>query len=154
MKTLILFESKMGYTKGCADYLNENIEDSVIFDVKSREYNLMDYDTILIGAPIYQGKIEKKTSRLLKIHKIKLLKRKLGIFCAGMNQSEFNFAVQESLPPDIFYHAEIVHCGGKIELKKLTIKEKLIIRRKLGIKKSEEVNHTGSMKKFLEWAKK
>lgn|GEM_PF-2001594 len=151
MKTLILYETRTGYTKECADTLHSNIKDSHIFDITSKDYSLNDFDTILVGAPIYIGEIEKKTSRFFHIHKLKLLNKKLGIFCAGMNKEEFSMAVQNSLPPDVFYHAEIVHCGGRIEYKKLTFREKLTLRRRLGIKKSENMSNENEVESFIEW---
>lgn len=153
MKTLILYETKKGYTLHCADFIKKNIENSEIFDVRSDEYNLDDYDTVLVGAPIYIGKIEKKTARFFFIHQQKLLKKRLGIFCAGMNKEEFNKAVQESIPPNIFYHAEIVHCGGKIEYKKLSLKEKFTVWRYLGITKSDEYDNMNDVSSFLHWAR-
>ena len=61
MKTLILYESKMGYTEKCARILNRKIQGSDIFDIESNDYNLNDYDKILIGAPIYIGELFSKS---------------------------------------------------------------------------------------------
>ena len=149
MKTLILYESKMGFTKKCADYLYNKISDSDIYDIENEKFNLNDYDKILIGAPIYKGKLEKITKKFVSNNKFLLLEKKLGVFCAGMNSKEFHTAVQDSLPPNVFYHAEIVHCGGVIDYKKLNIKEKLTLWRRLKIRKSEELEKLDSLDSLI-----
>lgn len=82
------------------------------------------------------------------------MRKKLGIFCAGMNQQEFNTAVQDSLHPDIFYHAEIVHCGGKLNFDKISLIDKITVKRKLGITESIEIKKDVEMKAFIEWVNK
>ncbi len=153
MKTLIIYETKSGFTEECARTIKNQIPDSVMMDIHSDEFDINDFETILIGAPIYEGEIEHYTSRYFSIHKLKLMKKRLGIFCAGMNTEEFNYAVQESMPPDIFYEAKIVHCGGRIKYKNLSLKEKFIVRRRLGIKHDEEINNSEKMEQFINWAK-
>ena len=151
MKTLILYDTKKGFTKGCAEKITRQVEDSYIIEINSTEFTLEDYDTILIGAPIYRGKIEKSVIKFIREKKGKLLDKKIGIFCAGMNKEEFYLAVQNSLPPEIFYRAQIVHCGGKIDYTKLSIIQKLTIKRRLGINSSVELEKTEDMLEFIDW---
>ena len=136
MKTLILYQSLYGYTKRCAEYLNLKIDNSDMFDIKSKDYCLEDYEKILIGAPLYIGEIEKTAKKYIEDNKFVLLERKLGLFCAGMSKEEFHIAVQDSLPPNIFYHADIIHCGGVVDFPKLTLREKYTIWRRLKVRKS------------------
>ena len=149
MKTLILYESKMGFTKKCADYLHTKIIDNDIYDIEDKKYKLKDYDRILIGAPIYIGEIEKTTKDFINNNKLLLLEKELGLFCAGMNSEEFHIAVQDSLPPNIFYHADIVHCGGVIDYKRLNLREKFTIWRRLRIRKSQEAEKLDSLDSLI-----
>jgi menaquinone-dependent protoporphyrinogen oxidase len=151
MKTLILYETKMGFTQQCAETLHNQLKESVMQDIHDESYDLNDYDTILVGSPIYIGELEQFTKRFFIRHKPELMKKKLGIFCAGMNREEFNLAVQNSLPPDIFYHANIVHCGGQIDMDKLSFKQKFTIRRRLGIKENSKVENPGKIDEFVKW---
>lgn len=153
MKTLILYETKTGYTKGCAEFLHKNIENSEMLNIHSNLYKIEDYDQILVGAPIYIGELEYDNARFFFTKEKQLLKKRLGIFCAGMNKAEFNLAIQSSLPPNVFYHAEIVHCGGKIEYDTLSRKEKKIVRKRLGITDSKSIDNVESMQLFLKWAR-
>ena len=150
MKTLILYESKMGFTKKCAEHLHSKIEGSELFDIEGGGYILKNYEKVIIGAPIYVGEIEDYTKDFIKRNKLTLLDRKLGLFCAGMNKEEFHIAVQDSLPVDIFYHAEIVHCGGVIDYAKLNLREKYTIWRRLKIRKSLEDEHLESLDSLID----
>lgn len=136
MNTLILYESKMGFTEKCAKHLNSKIIGSELYDIKSNDYLLEDYDRVIIGAPIYIGEIEEITKKFIDDNKFILLEKKLGLFCAGVNKEEFHIAVQDSLPAEIFYHADIVYCGGVIDYHRLSLKEKYTIWRRLKIRRS------------------
>ncbi len=79
----------------------------------------------------------KETAKIfIEDHKFDLLDRKLGLFCSGLSKEEFHIAVQDSLPPNIFYHADIIHCGGVLDYSLLNWKEKYTIWRRLKIRKS------------------
>lgn len=134
MKTLILYESKKGFTKKCGKFLYGKIDNCDIFPIESKDFDMNNYDRVLIGAPIYSGELEEYTQKFIKKHKFLLLEKELGLFCSGMNRVEFHTAIQDSLPPNIFYHAKIVHCGGVIDYSLLTLKEKYTIWRRLRIK--------------------
>ncbi len=151
MKTLILYETQKGFTKECGEKLLENLEDAYLFDIRKGKFNLEEYDVILVGAPIYEGKIDKVTIKFFESNKWKLLDRKLGVFCAGMNTQEFNQAMQESLPGEIFLHAEIVHCGGRINYDTLSWKEKRILKKRLGIKKSDFLDYSFKLNELVKW---
>ncbi len=133
---MILYETKKGYTKKCAEILHSKIKNSDIFSITEKGYRLKDYDKILIGVPLYVGEIEKITKEFISRNKPILLNKKLGIFVSGMAEKEFHIAVQDSLPPNIFYHAEIVDCGGVLNYSMLTLREKYTIWRRLKIRKS------------------
>jgi menaquinone-dependent protoporphyrinogen oxidase len=138
-----------------ADRIYIRIPESDMFDMHDSElYNIEEYDTIVVGAPIYEGAIIKDAERFFKENKKILLKKRLGIFCSGMNSAEFNQAVQKSLPPDIFYDAELVHCGGRVIFKELSFWDKRTIKRRLGITEDEILENTEKMEEFIKWIKK
>lgn len=151
MKTLILYESQKGFTKECGEHILNLLEDTVLLDIKKDKYNLEEYDIVLVGAPIYEGKIDKTTVDFFKNNKWKLLDRKLAVFCAGMNTGEFNQTMQESLPGEIFLHAEIVHCGGRINFDTLNRKEKRVLKKRLGIKNSDFLDYFYKLDELAKW---
>ena len=153
MKTLILYETQKGYTKSCGEKLHSSLEDAILLDINKDQFDLNDFDIVVVGAPIYEGEIEETTRKFFSDNKWKLLDKKLGIFCAGMNTEEFNKAMQQSLPSDIFIHAEIVHCGGKINYETLSRKEKRILKRRLGIKESNHLDYSYKLDELVKWIK-
>lgn len=151
MKTLILYETRKGYTKNCGIKLHDSIADSDLKDIMKDKYDISEYEIILVGAPIYEGTIDNITKKFFQNNKWKLLDKKLGIFCAGMNTKEFNKAMQESLPADIFIHAEIIHCGGRIVYETLKWKEKRILKRRLGITASDHLDYSHKLEELIKW---
>lgn len=151
MKTLILYDTINGFTKDCAQNISTRVNDSSVYEISSEEFRLEDYETILIGAPIYRSKINKNVIDFITEKMAKLLDKKLGMFCAGMNKQEFHLAVQNSLPVEFFYRAKIVHCGGKINFAQLSLLQKLTVKRRLGIKASVSLEKKEEMTKFIAW---
>lgn len=153
MKVLILYETQKGFTKECGEKILAQLEDADLRDIQRDKYDISEYDVIVVGAPIYEGRIDKYTERFFKDNKWKLLNKKLGIFCAGMNTKEFNMAMQESLPGDIFLHAEIIHCGGRIQYDALSKKEKRVVKKRLGITQSDSLEYPHKIDAFIKWIK-
>lgn len=153
MKTLITFETKYGYTKECAEKIASKLPDATVLDVNSQAISIDDYDRIIIGVPIYKSTLEQDSQNFITKNQVKLLKKPLGIFCSGMNKEEFNYAVQNSLPAEIFYHSTIVHSGGKVDFTKLSFFDKRTIKRRLGITSSIESTNTKELNDFIEHMK-
>lgn len=59
MKTIILYESKSGFTKGCAEELLSNLEEAEMKNI-AEEANLKEYDTILMGHLFIKVRLIKK----------------------------------------------------------------------------------------------
>jgi menaquinone-dependent protoporphyrinogen oxidase len=138
MKTLILYNSKKGFTLKCAEYLHNEIKDSDLFSIDSKEFNFEDYEKVLIGAPIYFGGVNKDVVKFLNKNRVILLKKKLGMFYSGMNKEDISKTVQESLPADLFYHAEIVHSGGAYYFEKMNFLQRMIVKKVANVYKTTE----------------
>lgn len=151
MKTIILYESKYGYTKECAIKIKDRVENSDLFDVKSGEFNLKEYDTILIGSPIIKGEFVKEIITFLKQYHSVLMNKKVGIFCSGMDKKEFNLAVQNSMPAELFYSAKIIHCGGEINMSKLSFRDRRTIKKRLNIIDSIRIDNEKPYEDFIKW---
>lgn len=149
MKTLILYNSKTGFTLKCATYLKDEIEGSVMFPFESKQYDITEYDKILIGAPIYFGGINKKIISFVSKNKTQLLKKELGMFYSGMKYEDFSKTVQNSLPPEIFYHASIIHSGGAYYFEKLNFINRFFIKRIAKVYKTTEDFHIENLKDLL-----
>ena len=132
MKKAILYTSKHGFTKECAEYLASKMENAEVREIQM-EFDFAPYDHIIFGSFIYEGEIYKEAQKFLKKYKAKLLNRKLDIFCSGLDKKDYEHAIQTSLDPEIFYHASIVCPGGQIKLNNLSYFEKRTIKKRIGI---------------------
>lgn len=151
MKTVVLYESKKGYTEECAKYISRRVEDCDVFEIHDFDKDLNEYDNILIGSPIYEGEIGNYTEDFFSRKKHLLLDKRLGIFCAAMNSEEFNKAMQERVPVEVFIHAKIIHCGGQVDFETLKRKEKRILKKRLGITKSESLKGKSKLDDLVKW---
>lgn len=149
MKTLILYHTVTGFTKKCTDYLHSNIDDSKVSEVDSTDFSLDDYDKVLIGAPIYYGKINKKVVKFIKINEKQLLKKELGFYFSGMLEDDFNKTLQTCLPAEIFYHAKVVHNGGAYDFDKLNFIQKLFVKRLTKTYETTEDFREDQLKKLI-----
>lgn len=133
MKQMILYDSKYGFTKKVAEFIHANLSDSEIHKITDFNQNLSTVSEIFIGTYIYKGEMSKETSKFLKKYKVSLLKQKLKIFCSALDKTDFNNALQNSIDPEIFYHATIINCGGEVVLSSLKKSEKKELKNRLNV---------------------
>ena len=133
MKKVIIYDTLYGFTKSCSEFVYDNMYVVDMYEIDSDLYNINGYSEVLIGTYVYKGAVSEKTQEFLKMNKTRLLDKKLKIFCSALDKSDFNHALQTSLDPDIFYHAEIANSGGKIQLSKLSFFEKRLIKKRINI---------------------
>ncbi|HIE4742437.1 hypothetical protein KLL39_05205 [Clostridioides difficile] len=121
MKTLIVYATKYGCTKKCAEILKSYLKGEVdILSAKSSKINMAQYDNVIVGGSVYMGKMRKEITQFCK-HNIKqLLRKKLGLFacCYTPNGTEGFF---ESLfPLELLNHASYTTTvGGEMDYEKM-----------------------------------
>ena len=128
MKTMIVYASKSGTTKTCAEMLAHEIDGvTTLIDIVSQEPDLSDYDTILIGGPIRYGRLHSAVKEFMHNHKSELLDKEIGLFicCGNEQQAEQHFT--DNFPPELLAHA-LAHesFGGEIRLDALSFIERLV----------------------------
>ncbi len=137
MKVLILYDTKHGFTKKCARYLNDKLSESCIYEL-SEIFDILEFDKILLGSYIYMGEISRKAVDFLKTHRKILLKKELGIFCSALDKNDYLNALQKSLEPEIFYHAKIVLPGGSVKLEELNFFDKRKLKKRINVTENTE----------------
>ena len=143
MKTLILYGSKHGCTEKCAYLLGERLGTADVVDLnKSCQIPLDAYDGVIIGSSVYAGQISKAVRQYCSANLAALQQKQLGLFvCCGqpekaMSQLELGF------PEELVQSAIIKgYFGYQLDMKKLNLLERLIVRA-LGRHKDElEIKH-------------
>ena len=121
MKILIVYGTKYGCTKKCAELLKSYLHGEVtVASAKSVGVPLKDYDVVFVGGSVYMGKMRKEVVRFCKRHKKQLMKKRLGIFvCCYTPNSTCGF-IETLLPQEILDHASYVTCvGGEMNYEKM-----------------------------------
>lgn len=141
MKQIIIYDTDKGFTKKCALFLQENLQDSEVVAMESFSGSFTEYDEVYIGTYIIKGVISKTTQKFLKQQYTALLDKKLKLFVSALDKSDYDHALQTSLHPEIFYRSKIVNCGGRIVFEDLTLLEKRAVKKFLDTKEDVEVFH-------------
>lgn len=123
MKTLILYSTKYGCTKKCAEILKSYLNGDVyILHIKSAPASLTEYDTVLIGGSIYMGKIQKEITRFCKHNTKQLLQKKLGLFACCYTPNGTDGFFETLFPKELLCHASYVTAvGGEMNYEKMNV---------------------------------
>ena len=132
MSTLIVFSSKYGYTESCVNILSKEIKDEVtVINLKNTQnINLSKYNKIIIGGPIYMGKIQKEVKEFCLNNLEELKNKKIGLFICGMQKEKIiNNQILENFPPELINIALITsHFGGDLYYDKMNFFDKIIAK--------------------------
>lgn len=125
----MLYHSKQGHTKTCIDYLNNRTDDTCVVPVQDFTASLDEYDSVIIGTPVYMGNIHKMIKTFIQQHEQTLLQKSLTIVVCAMNDSEYEAMIQRNFTESIRNHARIVHAGGGYNFKRLNFLERFIVKK-------------------------
>ena len=85
MKTAIVYATKYGCTKECAEILKTYLHGEVnILSAKADKINLSQYDAVFIGGSVYMGKIQKEITQFCKRNLKQLLHTKITSLDKGI----------------------------------------------------------------------
>jgi menaquinone-dependent protoporphyrinogen oxidase len=142
MKTLIVYSSKNGFTKGMADLLQDQIEGEVHAQNCSKDYSvdLTQFDNVIIGSPMYFGKMNSAVLEFCEKYQGLLLTKKVGLFATGADETTALDVLLKTIPDDLAKHADIkAYFGYAFDFDKMSFIHKLIIK-KVVKKTSSEKN--------------
>ncbi|MFL8710290.1 flavodoxin domain-containing protein [Clostridioides sp. GD02377] len=132
MNTIIIYSSKYGCTKDCANILKNKLSDNItIFDINDSnpKIELSKFDTIIIGSSIYVGSVSKKI-RILCNDNIELLnKKRVGVFlCCGFSEQADKY-LKSNFPASLLENANAIGIfGSEARLEKMKFLDKLIMK--------------------------
>lgn len=115
MKAIILYASKSGAAKECAERLSVqlNCPYTDLAQQKTKT-DIREYETIIIGTGVRMGKIYKPAKVFIRQNLDILLTKKSAIFLCNAYPDTFQKAVAKNLPGELIQHAvSIKSFGGK-----------------------------------------
>ena len=120
MKILIGYYTKSGTTAKCAELLKKQFHNHTteLVDLATAQPHLEDYDTVLLGAPIRMGRMDKRFRAYLKANERALGEVRLGIFaCCGATELAGE-VMERSVPKSLAAHAIAQDSfGGELNVK-------------------------------------
>lgn len=139
MQTLILYATKYGYTEKLANVLLRQRLHVDLQHITEFNNDFSKYDEVIIGTPIYMGKINKKVQKLFDSYKHELLDKELKVFLCGMNNKDESIVVETNFDNDIKKHAKIKYVGGAYQFKKMNFFFRAIVKSIAKTDKDQEV---------------
>jgi len=142
MRVLILYGSKTGTTESCAMKIKASIqsEDVTVVNLKKRfNGDLSAYDAVVVGTPLYMGKMSKYVERFFSENSTKLLSTKLHLFVCGLARgAEGVELLKKQVPSKIFNHAvQVKQLGGEVHIEKLNPIYKFVMKKVLAESKPD-----------------
>jgi menaquinone-dependent protoporphyrinogen oxidase len=134
MKILIAFGSKTGTTENCAKKIKEamgQVKTDIIDLNHNRHLELSQYDAIIIGTPLYMGRIHGKVKRLLEKNSALLMSKELHFFICGLALGDEGVSLfKKKITNDLYNHAkQVKQLGGEAHLEKLNPFYRLIMKK-------------------------
>lgn len=123
MKVLIVYGTKYGCTKKCAEILKSYLPGEVtVISAKAAPASLKSYDVVFIGGSVYMGKMRKEVIRFCSQNKIELMNKRLGIFVCCYTPNGTEGFIETLFPKEILSHASYVTCvGGEMNYEKMNV---------------------------------
>lgn len=152
MKTIILYTSRYGCTEKAAYLLKSRLggEVEVVNLHKYKDPSLAMVDTVILGGSIYYGRIQKEMTAFLNKVSTQLADKRVGLFiCAGMNGEQVKQELLTAFPEALRQKAIAVEAfGDEPDYKKMSLKDKLILRMVKGKGQSSSGLSTETIDRF------
>ncbi len=132
-RTLIVFGSRRGSTRSCAELIQRTIGGSAeLADVARGIPDLRGCDRIFIGANAFSSKLNKRVIRFVRDRLSQLLDKEVHLFmCSGSrNEAEERALFESSYPGELLMRARTMrNLGGRLETGRESALIRLVLRR-------------------------
>lgn len=127
---VILYKTKHGSTRKIGSVINQYINDCLLMNIDDADdLTLQKADVIIIGTPVYYGKIDPDIVNFIKSHQELLISRKYCLFVVGILQTEFMTYVTHAFDYQILKYMKVIAgLGGALYYPDLSIPEKMVLQ--------------------------
>lgn len=145
MKVLIVYASKTGTTKKCANILANELNlncDCTLCDLSNSFPSINNYDMVVIGSSIRMGALNKKVVSFISKNETKLLNKDIGLFiCNGFIESKDQI-LNNVFSQRMLKHAIVVDSfGGEFNFNSMKGLDKIITSKVVKNIKPAELPH-------------
>lgn len=129
MNTLILYTSKYGFTADCVRDLAALLEGGVTtVDVgKAAVPDLSSFDAVILGGPVYMGRIPKPLAACIQANLAQLQARPLALFLSCGLPEQFPESLKNAFPAALASQAVSVQCfGGELRFERMKGMDRMV----------------------------
>lgn len=158
MKFSIVYATKYGATRlvaeaiarGCGDAGIEPQEIEVI-DVRTASA-VPDSDTIVIGSPVYGGRIPAAITRFMESHLDALVERRIGLYlCCLYDGARAEQQLADNFPARLVAHSFGQYfVGGRVDYPRMRWLDRFIMKRVAGIDHDVDTTKESEIRRLIE----
>lgn len=132
MKTLVAYGSGLGCSEKSARLIQRilGIDCDIVALDREGAVRVESYDTLIIGGPVYQGRMHDSVRAFCQANLSALLQRRIGLYICCMQSGEA--AIQElrgAFPAGLLAHASATGIfGGEMQMERINFIERFIVR--------------------------
>lgn len=101
MAVLILYATKSGASEQCAKILSEELSNSTMCNIAINKPNIEEFDHIILGAGVRDGKIYKPIRDFIKNNHGELLNKSMGYFICNEKPKKTEEIIEQNIPDDL-----------------------------------------------------
>lgn len=126
MKRILLYGSKHETTKEVANDIMQSVPDVEVQEASKFNGNINQYDLVIIGSPLYIGKMNKDCIKVLK--EIHSPETKVILFLLGLAKDKWQESVEQNIESCTLSMIYSCFIGGKLRFPNMGFMEKTIIK--------------------------
>ncbi|WP_099205909.1 flavodoxin domain-containing protein [Scatolibacter rhodanostii] len=101
MKTLIVYATKSGATRECAELISTKIKDCTLCDIAKQIPAIKNYDIVILGSGVRMGKIYKPLKNFIEQNMDTLLTKKTVFFFCNSYPNTFQKIIEKNMPEQL-----------------------------------------------------
>ena len=130
MKGIIIYKGKYGATQQYAEWLSEKFKFPALPSGDVMKEQVENYDFFILGSSVYIGKLQ--LANWMKENLEILNGKKIFFFLVSATppteKKKLNQYIETGIPPELKNEIEIFFLRGKLEMKKLSWKDRFLLR--------------------------
>ena len=139
MNAIIVYATKTGTTRKCAEILSKKLNGVKTVDLSIEEPDIKNFDIVIVAGSIRMGLLHKDTKRFIAKNKEILQNKKAFYFICNCITEKLQEIIKNNFPKEIIESAEAIDTfGGEINIDKVKGIDKFIT--KMVIKSYEAKN--------------
>ncbi|OGF48730.1 MAG: hypothetical protein A2231_01355 [Candidatus Firestonebacteria bacterium RIFOXYA2_FULL_40_8] len=153
MKTVILYSTRHGATKKCAELLKFKIFGSEVVDIKEQPgFDIEPYDAVILGGSVQAGTVKRELKKFCEENRKMLFQKKLGLFvCCMYEGDKAQTQIQMNFSAELYESAVATdYFGGIFDFSTLNFFERFIVKAVAKVKENQFNIKEDRITKFAE----